>query len=63
MLAVLKRSCDACRSQLIIENREEVTEKKVDGRKILTVTCPCCGEVNEIMRNLDKLKITQGKFQ
>jgi hypothetical protein len=59
VLSELPRSCGLCRSRITIENKEEVTEKRIDGRRILSVVCPACGETNEFLRTLDKLKIKE----
>jgi len=50
MKAVLVKQCGTCRAQLIVEDKKEVKEQYVDGRRVLTVVCPVCGKVNEIMR-------------
>lgn len=56
MMAELPKSCYGCRGRLIVQSKEDVTEKKVDGRRILSVVCPACGETNEFLRTLDILK-------
>jgi len=52
----LKRCCEGCRGILIVEEGDKITEVKTDGRRVLSIVCPACGEVNEFLRVLNVLK-------
>jgi len=65
MKAILPRSCDCCRSQLVVEDKKDVKEEDSDGRRLLSVVCPACGTQNEFLRKSMKeyKKITIDKYR
>ena len=37
-------ACQNCRTQIIIEGKEDIIDKVVDGRRWISAICPSCGE-------------------
>lgn len=50
MICQITKQCTYCSSHIYVQNKKEVKDEIIDGRRVLSVKCSVCDSYVEIIR-------------